>query len=467
MDFDGNSDATWEEFGDQRRSAPSPPPTITNVDLSLIDITTLEQLDAMRYDLDGDGWPSSAGETAWKAAFTSLSSATVDDDDGTRDPSSTYMGYELMESLDFEDADGDGTVGDKSIWAEGSTVAGAVAEGWVPIGDHSTNLDDSRFTAIFEGNDNMISNLYINRAIDFVGLFGYLSSGGEVRNLGIVGGSVTGNENVGGLVGRNQSYGSITACYATGAATATGNDGSAGSLVGKNDGTISGCYAAGTAEATASDSYAGCLVGGNNGTISECYATGNATATGDYGLRRAVLWGGMVVRLSASYAIGTAEATAEDGSAGGLVGLNVGTISASYATGNATGIGDFNYVGSLVGENSAAGKIRACYATGTATTGAIQSYTGGLVAINNGTIRASYATGNATSTGSNSYAGGLVGWNNEGSIVACYATGNATGTSGFTGGLVGNNSSSGTITHSYFDRDVIYSHRWRRNWHSL
>ena len=60
----------------------------------LIDITTLAQLDAMRYDLDGDGRPSASGAAAWEAAFSA--SALADDDEGTRDDSSSFAGYELM-----------------------------------------------------------------------------------------------------------------------------------------------------------------------------------------------------------------------------------------------------------------------------------------------------------------------------------------------------------------------------------
>ena len=63
VDFDGNGEATAYEFGGQGRSVPIP--------LSLIDITTLEQLDAMRYDLDGDGTPSGNATkvSAYEAAF--------------------------------------------------------------------------------------------------------------------------------------------------------------------------------------------------------------------------------------------------------------------------------------------------------------------------------------------------------------------------------------------------------------
>ena len=76
-----------------------------------------------------------------------------------------------------------------------------------------------------------------------VGLFGYLGADGEVRHLGIEGGSVTGTFLAGGLGGYNIV--TISACYATGNATATGTYGSAGCLDGYTNGTISACYATG------------------------------------------------------------------------------------------------------------------------------------------------------------------------------------------------------------------------------
>ena len=411
-------------------------------DATLTNITNLEQLHAIRYDLDGDGVVSfttaasltgspmfsdraavvtlMGADSIYAQAFTSgafyaaadgiaaatgavavsttyyykLSSAAT----------SSYTGYELRNNLDFEDADGDGTADDKSIWAEGASGAGvpdAVAEGWAPLGYWNSSTDNASYTATFDGGGYTISNLYINRpSTNGVGLFGALASGSNVRNLGIEGGSVTGNDYVGGLVGQNQ--GTIRACYATGAAS---GDDNVGGLVGGNFGTISACYATGNATGTGE---VGGLVGSSSGTISACYATGNATGTGN--------------------------------TVGGLVGSSSGTIRACYATGAASGRAS---VGGLVGYN-VLGTISACYATGNATgTG---SDVGGLVGYDEGTISACYATGNASG---NSLVGGLVG-GNDGTISACYATGNATGTGGSVGGLVG----SGTVTNSYFDSTV-------------
>ncbi|WP_339799871.1 filamentous hemagglutinin N-terminal domain-containing protein, partial [uncultured Marinobacter sp.] len=67
-------------------------------------------------------------------------------------------------------------------------------------------------------NGHTINNLTINLpANDYVGLFGQ-ASGAEIRNVGLLGGDVTGLNYVGGLVGHNSS-GTITRAYATGTVT--------------------------------------------------------------------------------------------------------------------------------------------------------------------------------------------------------------------------------------------------------
>jgi hypothetical protein len=91
-------------------------------------------------------------------------------------------------------------------------------------------------------------------------------------------GSVIGSAGVGGLVGRNVS-GPITACYATG--SVSGSFG-LGGLVGDTwDGTISSCYAIGSVTITElADGYAGSaggLVGGNDGMIAASFSAGTVS----------------------------------------------------------------------------------------------------------------------------------------------------------------------------------------------
>ena len=327
---------------------------------------------------------------------------------------------------------------------------------WTPIGSGTS------FTGTFDGQGLTITGLTIpgtppdTTAPDNQGMFGQTSRGANLKNIGLVNVSVTGSENVGGLVGYN-NRGTIRNSYATGEVTG-GED--VGGLVGENDGTIRNSYA--TGEVTVGD-YLGGLVGYNNsGAITDSYATGNVI--GDDYLGGLVGYnddGGTITNSSATGEVtgdesdylgglvGANDGTIEDSSAtgevtggydvGGLVGDNDGTIEDSSATGKVTGSEN---VGGLVGDNK--GTIEDSSATGEVTG---DEDVGGLVGENHpsGTVTSSYATGAVTALFIG-YAGGLVGWNDEGTITNSYATGQVTGKDKV-GGLVGDNN--GTITNSY------------------
>jgi hypothetical protein len=217
-----------------------------------------------------------------------------------------------------------------------------------PIGN-----DVNNFTGVFDGNDNIISNAVINQpSSDYIGLFGYVS-GGQIRNLGVENVNITGNNDVGGLVGQNYG-GTLTACYATG--TVSGSSGSyyVGGLVGFNDyyGSISDCYSTGTVSGSNDSWYVGGLVGYNYyGSISNCYSTGTVIGAFDVGGLVGVKVFGSI---SDCYSTG---AVSGSGNVGGLVGYNYyGSISNCYSTGAVSGIYD---VGGLVGLNY--GSISNCY----------------------------------------------------------------------------------------------------------
>ena len=443
-------------------------------DDGLIEVANLEQLNAVRYDLNGDGRPD-GGADAYAAAFPVSDGAVV--------CNRNCEGYELARPLDFD--------------AVGNYDAGAVnakwttGTGWLPIGVS----EDARFGAIFEGNGHTIANLYINRTTELddpgaVGLFGYAGNS-AIRNIGMVDVNVTGGGSAGGLVGQNStstiiaSYatgnvtggsagmlvgnnsGPISSSYATGnvdggwsgglvgrnsgditASYATGNvtGGEVGGLVGRNEGSISASYATGEVKGEG-DTYAGGLVGNNGGTISDSYATGNVSVP-DLGLGNNRGWAGGLVGgnydvISSSYATGVVSVYAGfEGLAGGLVGVNGGSISASYATGEVT---TDHSAGGLVGGNN--GSIKASYATGNVSGGDFASAVGGLVGWNFGPISASYATGEVT----RSYVGGGLIGRNGGAISNSYSTGNVSADSDglATGGLVGVNESGGVISASY------------------
>ena len=306
-------------------------------DNGLIEVTNLDQLDAIRYDLDGDGVPTSAGIATYNAAFGELfgsepgeKPADVDDanpneNDGDASTNSDspprVMGYELANALDFNDIDGSGT---KSKWAEGASGSDAVAEGWLSIGDNSTNLNDSRFTSTFDGNGHTISNLYIARSnTDYVGLFGWVN-GGTIRNLGLERGNVTGGSSSGTLAGHIENKSTVELCYSTGSVEGTHN---VGGLVGhlQNSSSIRTSYS--MSNATGNGRVGG-LAGHTDSasTITICYSTGSVEGTHNVGGLVGHLQNGSSIRTS--YSIGNATGTSR---IGGLVGANDGAnVIASY-----------------------------------------------------------------------------------------------------------------------------------------
>ena len=365
-DSDGDGRATAYEFGRQGRSAPAVTVDYDDDDDGLIEVVDLDQLNAMRWDLDGDGAPDVANANDYALAFPNpatgmgcpITATDADDND--------CLGYELTADLDFNTD----TTGSSAAVVDSSDDYWNGGLGWSPIGSET-----APYMAVFDGGRHTIANLFINRPTsnmvnfrdanksNYVGLFASLMSPGEVRHLRLTGVSVTGRGNVGAVVG-HITLGKVSHVSSTGAVTAVGSSGGdgqkAGGLVGST--------------------------GANTTVIEYSYSTATVTAGDDY--------------------------------AGGLVGESKGEIRASYATGAATATG--SYAGGLVGKNDGSGIIKASYATGAAS-GA--DYVGGLVGRANGHIFYSYSRGAASSTSSpvGTSLGGLVGsWSGAGTITNSY-----------------------------------------------
>ena len=219
------------------------------------------------------------------------------------------------------------------------------------------------FAGTFDGSGHTISHLMIAGGNN-AGLFGELASGAEVRNLGVVDVSLTGSGDcVGGLAGRNE--GAVIECYSIG--SVSGNN-DVGGLVGYNYGygsSIAEGYSAGSA---AGSSRIGGLVGYNSGTITQ--SSSASAVSGDS------LLGGLVGEnhgggVTASYSGGSISGGSD---VGGLVGQNTGDITNCY---NLAAIRADNGVGGIVGNNTyysydrmghevfVTGDISRCYSAGT------------------------------------------------------------------------------------------------------
>ncbi len=360
-DTDGDSTPSAYEFGGQGRSLPT---DYDSDDNGLIEVDSLAKLNAIRYDLDGNGAPAAANANDYALAFPTpavgmgcpVTATDADDND--------CLGYELTADLDFNTD----TTGSSAAVIDSSDDYWDGGLGWSPIASEST-----AYMAVFDGGRHTIANLFINRPTsnmvntrdanksNYVGLFASLMSPGEVRHLRLTGVSVTGRGNVGAVVG-HITQGTVSNVSSTGAVTAVGSSGGdgekAGGLVG-SAGSASALieYSYSTATVTAGDDYAGGLIGESKGEILASYATGAATATGNY--------------------------------AGGLAGSADynSSIIVSYATGAASGA---DYVGGLVGR--ANGDIAYSYSRGAAssTSSPVGTNVGGLVGSQVGTIIASY-----------------------------------------------------------------------------
>ena len=154
----------------------------------LIEVKTLAQLNAIRWDLDGDGQPSSGNETSYNNAFPnaetnmgcSESVATITSNTTGNEP---CKGYELTANLDL-DTDGDGSADSGDTYWNGG-------QGWLPIGADQGLTTAAAYTGEFDGKNGStqyaISNLYINRSgsttVAHAGLFAKIGSGAKIRNL--------------------------------------------------------------------------------------------------------------------------------------------------------------------------------------------------------------------------------------------------------------------------------------------
>ena len=159
-------------------------------------------------------------------------------------------------------------------------TADIIAEGsdWTPIGN-----DPYYYKGSFDGDRHTITGLsnVSNANLRYAGLFGYVGVGGVVQNVGLVGGSIKGKENIGAVAGYNE--GKIINCYNTSAVTATDNNAYVGGVVGLNrQGTVQNCY--NTGSVSGADADAGGVVGysysnstNKKAIVANCYNTGEVT----------------------------------------------------------------------------------------------------------------------------------------------------------------------------------------------
>ena len=163
-------------------------------------------------------------------------------------------------------------------------------EGFTPIGTY-----ENEFRGTFDGQGNIITDLFINRSASiYQGLFGYTLNS-EIKNIGLINVNITGNNYVGGIAGSSGGSNCII-----------NNSYVSGNVVSYND-------------------YGGLIVGISwSETISNVYSTGSVTGNihlgGISGTIQDATWNNVY---------STAKITGNSDT-GALVGYNAGTCTNSY-----------------------------------------------------------------------------------------------------------------------------------------
>ena len=196
------------------------------------------------------------------------------------------------------------------------------ASNYEAIGKSSTIT----FNGDFDGNNKTISGIRINMAnSDNQGLFGYTGPGANIHDLTLADARITGEDEIGGIVGYNER-GTITRCHVLNTVaihTISSYTINHGGIVGRNSnlGTITHCTSAATltiAEGLTNCKYYGAIVG---------YSVGGSN-------------------LSDNLAIGATVPVASDNSYGAICGYKGGNMQRNYYVNctvggveNATGVG--------------------------------------------------------------------------------------------------------------------------------
>ena len=226
----------------------------------LIEVSSMRQLNAIRFDMNGDGVPESE-KPRYDQAFPEALS-------GMGCPDTGCKGYELTANLNH-DSNGNGRF-DQGDWPYDN------GQGWRPIGFHN----DGAYTGEFHGNGHTISNLYVNRDGKGAGLFGRISGSAFVHHVGLPNVNITATgHDVGPLVGFIRgNKAAVAASWATG--TVTGG-GQTGGLVGSTQGYVLNAWTDVTVNGAR---HVGGVVGHNGGSVRGVYALG--TVTGNAGSSR-------------------------------------------------------------------------------------------------------------------------------------------------------------------------------------
>jgi hypothetical protein len=322
-----------------------------------------------------------------------------------------------------------------------STFTWNDSTGFNPIGEYISEDQKTPFRGYYDGNGHIIRNLTINRSLEnSVGLFSWVSNNGTLIEDCHVSGILSGNWDLGGVVGINYSSSVIENCSAD---CEISGRWYVGGISGRNylHSIIRSCVV--NTFLTSEGYYAGGLTGYNynHSLIDSCLTQGTITGLSILGGFAGMNYQNSLISHSSS----SVNVTGLN-DIGGFVGVNEdeSALSSCYASGTVEGE---NSIGGFVGLNRVSSNINSCFSTG-ACSGMYN--VGGFIGRNNNSyLRDCYSLGNASGSIS---IGGFCGLNYEGEISNIYVTGEVQGDTS-NGAIIGHNYLS-TLSNSVWNSET-------------
>ena len=195
---------------------------------------------------------------------------------------------------------------------------------WTPIGNAETKL----FKGTFDGDGHKITGLKITSG-SYIGLFGYVGEGATIKNVNLVGASVSGESRVGALIGRIVGDATVSNCSVDSASKVVGSGSNTGGLIGEAFGTITGTITVNLDHLT-------------NHAAVENTADAHSRAAGII----AQVTRGAIVTISSCKNHGPIKTT--NGYAGGIVAAKQGSSKVSFENCSNAGALTGSYTGSLI-----------------------------------------------------------------------------------------------------------------------
>lgn len=194
---------------------------------------------------------------------------------------------------------------------------------WTPVGDSSTP-----FKGTFDGDGHKITGLKITSG-SYIGLFGYVGEGAVIRNVNLVGASVSGESRVGALIGRIVGGATVSNCSVDSTSKVVGSGSNTGGLIGEVFGPTTGTITVNLDHLT-------------NHAAVENTADAHSRAAGII----AQVTRGAIVTISSCKNYG--PITTNNGYAGGIVAAKQGSSKVSFENCSNAGTLTGKYTGSLI-----------------------------------------------------------------------------------------------------------------------